>query len=765
MSLHRQSASYPTVCEVNYDYFIEEDERITPFRLPSAQLKHHKYQNDDFRWAYSRFSDDSIINHYRQNLSTRMSDHHLPPPPAYHARCTTSLGYLNQGNRSPERCRTSYHLLLSDEETEPNRSLPSIQTPLNQNSSKLKWVEPLGQWMEETQNPVPYLSFINNPTFFDRGIHSEGDLLDRSAPPIDHYCDRFIPPIEPCERFLSHMHLFDHSAPNKDELRKQKQEANTKRKAASSLRIEPKKEPTKRVLPLPASLRKPKPLKKREEVVLQEPHAKSPSPPLPEPDLTEALRADFLKRFGNDGIQFTENSNVTFQSYCRARTSVSLPEQPAPKDFTLPVTSVTSSVTDKLIRQQQQNQKPLSPLYIHEDCLPKETIYKPETPTTTNTSPEPAVESAPEPEPPEPEVEQPLVQEPPPIRKPRGGIVKKERKQKVKVEAKPPTPPPQAPVFDRKKRVSWIFGDDGDFNDEGPEIKKEETPPKTPTPPPATPTPTPPPEVELPEIQVEDFVEQDEGEKKPRWGSKVRDTSLADELRRQQLAEERRRKAALWFEKLKNRKNKNGVEVEYDSDDENGPNFDDYSFLSKYCIFNKGNLAMYKRAYEAVVSADNGSLSFEESMMGLRGVNPRLTDVEEEYLYRILDLCGYNVTDGADFKLFSVMCALSQKLSSVDQWMKNIIGRVDFKMLDMKMFMCRTLWECNVDHETNTIPLHQLCVELRAGGISASHELEVREKLSHLHALDLLDFLTYIPLFLMIHCSVVDNPLDDSRDK
>ncbi|XP_074652440.1 uncharacterized protein LOC141906865 isoform X4 [Tubulanus polymorphus] len=598
-----------------------------------------------------------------------------------------------------------------------------LQLPESQKQLVYKWWPSMKK--VATQNPVPYLSFINNPTFFDRGIHSEG-----------------------------------------------KQEANTKRKAASSLRIEPKKEPTKRVLPLPASLRKPKPLKKREEVVLQEPHAKSPSPPLPEPDLTEALRADFLKRFGNDGIQFTENSNVTFQSYCRARTSVSLPEQPAPKDFTLPVTSVTSSVTDKLIRQQQQNQKPLSPLYIHEDCLPKETIYKPETPTTTNTSPEPAVESAPEPEPPEPEVEQPLVQEPPPIRKPRGGIVKKERKQKVKVEAKPPTPPPQAPVFDRKKRVSWIFGDDGDFNDEdfqldinGPEIKKEETPPKTPTPPPATPTPTPPPEVELPEIQVEDFVEQDEGEKKPRWGSKVRDTSLADELRRQQLAEERRRKAALWFEKLKNRKNKNGVEVEYDSDDENGPNFDDYSFLSKYCIFNKGNLAMYKRAYEAVVSADNGSLSFEESMMGLRGVNPRLTDVEEEYLYRILDLCGYNVTDGADFKLFSVMCALSQKLSSVDQWMKNIIGRVDFKMLDMKMFMCRTLWECNVDHETNTIPLHQLCVELRAGGISASHELEVREKLSHLHALDLLDFLTYIPLFLMIHCSVVDNPLDDSRDK
>ena len=75
------------------------------------------------------------------------------------------------------------------------------------------------------------------------------------------------------------------------------------------------------------------------------------------------------------------------------------------------------------------------------------------------------------------------------------------------------------------------------------------------------------------------------------------------------------------------------------------------------------------------------------------------------------------------------------------------------------------LWECNVDHETNKISLDQLVVDLRAGGVSFEHEMEVREKLSHLYALDLLDFLTYIPLFIMIHESVVQNPLDDTREK
>ena len=56
-------------------------------------------------------------------------------------------------------------------------------------------------------------------------------------------------------------------------------------------------------------------------------------------------------------------------------------------------------------------------------------------------------------------------------------------------------------------------------------------------------------------------------------------------------------------------------------------------------------------------------------------------------------------------------------------------------------------------------------MDLRAGGVSLEHELEVRDKLGHMKSLDLLDFLTYVPLFLMIHESVVENPLDMSRNK
>ena len=56
----------------------------------------------------------------------------------------------------------------------------------------------------------------------------------------------------------------------------------------------------------------------------------------------------------------------------------------------------------------------------------------------------------------------------------------------------------------------------------------------------------------------------------------------------------------------------------------------------------------------------------EQVMMGLRGVNRALTDAEEEYIYRILELTGYSITNGADFKLFAITAALSQKITMLE---------------------------------------------------------------------------------------------------
>ncbi len=60
------------------------------------------------------------------------------------------------------------------------------------------------------------------------------------------------------------------------------------------------------------------------------------------------------------------------------------------------------------------------------------------------------------------------------------------------------------------------------------------------------------------------------------------------------------------------------------------------------------------------------------------------------------------------------------------------------------------------------ISAEQLLLELKAGGIHLEQEAAVRMELQRIPPLDLLDFLAHLPLFMLIHKSVISNPLDDS---
>ncbi|XP_052087543.1 trichohyalin-like isoform X4 [Mytilus californianus] len=173
-----------------------------------------------------------------------------------------------------------------------------------------------------------------------------------------------------------------------------------------------------------------------------------------------------------------------------------------------------------------------------------------------------------------------------------------------------------------------------------------------------------------------------------------RDTSYEEELRRQEEAERRRQKQMEMLEKMKNRNKRTGGEAEAE---EEARNFDNYGFLAKYCIFNKLTLDAYRRTFDSVDEERKGWIKGVDVMIGLRGINQKISYEEEEYLYRVMEITGYNISQGADFKLFAVMAALSLKISSLDSWMRNMIGSMDFKMLDTKMYMCKKLWECNAD--------------------------------------------------------------------
>ena len=126
------------------------------------------------------------------------------------------------------------------------------------------------------------------------------------------------------------------------------------------------------------------------------------------------------------------------------------------------------------------------------------------------------------------------------------------------------------------------------------------------------------------------------------------------------------------------------------------------------------------------------------------------------HYYNITILQRYNVTI-----LQPLVITLQYYIVTTLQWQNIAV----FTSNTYYFSSLQTLWECSFDPATNAIPLDVLCLELRAGGVSYEHECQARRRLAHLGSLGILDFLIYIPLFVMIHESVVDNPLDDSRLK
>nr|XP_023672584.1 uncharacterized protein LOC111846538 isoform X3 [Paramormyrops kingsleyae] len=200
------------------------------------------------------------------------------------------------------------------------------------------------------------------------------------------------------------------------------------------------------------------------------------------------------------------------------------------------------------------------------------------------------------------------------------------------------------------------------------------------------------------------------------------------------------------------------------------PRFEDFEFLAKYCIFSQEKLATYKRVFEAVDRDGDGYLTCVQVLLALKEVVPQevLSEEEEIYVCRvitdILELVDFRVADGlTDIKLFAVIASLAQKVAALDDFMRSLIGELDFRSLEVKLSKAK-LFLFLVEAQAGSISVDQLLVELKAGGISQEHEEAVRAELRHVHSFDLLDFLAHLPLFVLIHNSVVSNPLDESRN-
>ncbi|KAM3588174.1 uncharacterized protein V6R79_023560 [Siganus canaliculatus] len=204
-------------------------------------------------------------------------------------------------------------------------------------------------------------------------------------------------------------------------------------------------------------------------------------------------------------------------------------------------------------------------------------------------------------------------------------------------------------------------------------------------------------------------------------------------------------------------------------------NFEEFDFLAKYCIFSQDKLDEYKRAFEAEDADSDGYISCLQVLLALKSIIPPelLSDEEEIYVYRILEMVDFRVTDGlVDLRLFAVIASLAQKIATMDEFMRSLISSMDFRSLEVRLFRAKQLFLFLVEEQQRgdggaqrgVISAEQLLLELKAGGVRLEQEAAVRLELQHVPPLDLLDFLAYLPLFMLIHRSIVSNPLNDSAD-
>nr|XP_020443312.1 uncharacterized protein LOC109952528 isoform X2 [Monopterus albus] len=221
---------------------------------------------------------------------------------------------------------------------------------------------------------------------------------------------------------------------------------------------------------------------------------------------------------------------------------------------------------------------------------------------------------------------------------------------------------------------------------------------------------------------------------------------------RNELTEERKTKALHMLSKLQDNTPQKSNTHKHHS------NFEDFDFLAKYCIFSQEKLAEYKRAFEAV-------------LLALKNIIPPelLSDEEEIYVYRILEMVDFRVTDGlVDLRLFAVIASLAQKIATMDEFMRSLISSMDFRSLEVRLFKVKQLFLFLLEEQPGDtraqqgfISAEQLLLELKVGGIYLEQEAAIRLELQHIPPLDLLDFLAYLPLFMLIHKSVISNPLND----
>ncbi|KAH9496220.1 potassium channel, sub T, member 2, partial [Bulinus truncatus] len=170
--------------------------------------------------------------------------------------------------------------------------------------------------------------------------------------------------------------------------------------------------------------------------------------------------------------------------------------------------------------------------------------------------------------------------------------------------------------------------------------------------------------------------------------------------------------------------------------------------------------------YNRLRPNQNNEMNLEEVEEALQQINHNLlTDKEFYFLYSVLDLPR---REKINFRLFTIIAALSEKVTQLDPVVRKLINKFDYNALDIKMEKCKELFELlESDHvPKGAAQASSLAVELTAGGLRPEHTRYVMTKFNRDSKgfIDFLDFVTYVPLFVEIHQRIITDPLNGKFD-
>jgi len=225
------------------------------------------------------------------------------------------------------------------------------------------------------------------------------------------------------------------------------------------------------------------------------------------------------------------------------------------------------------------------------------------------------------------------------------------------------------------------------------------------------------------------------------------------------LALKRKRKAQERFDKMKERRKSTFNDLEFSDDHKHSQNFS--SFLEPYCIVDPELVDYYERVFKQHDNNKDGYLEGFEALLAIDYVIPDIDDAHIEYIYRILELSNLPVYTGKmNQNLFNIVLSLTRKIESLEGFMKGMLNNMDFQSIDWKFYHGKKLFKRLVDNSNDeTMSIDCLLFEIEAGLLSRFENKQIRKELSKFSHFNLLDFLTYLPLFTYIHDHIVHQPL------